>query len=587
MNTATSQNTRQIYVLIDNQPQGPYLPEDVRKYLKSGQLQPTDQGAYVGSSDWKPLEVMVRSWGAAAVGPDRPEGAGPMAQKCGKLLAVVANRRFLPWPFAAWSWQRGLITLAWMAAVIALCYGVIDVLGYHAWNAYRRGYEAHGASLEAKTYIPKPITDSENFANTPFVQSWFKKNAKVLFDDDAYSRAGDMMGGSSKRRPGWKFEDLVAWQKAFAAVASGAAKPKDGFRPEDRDLASRADAAPAVLNGLADDADALEELRAASVRPGARYPVVYDMEKPFEILLPHLAKIKGTCQRLGLKADAELALGQNDQAFEDVKLEFYMIDSLKSEPFFISYLVRAACAQIAIGPIWEGLAEHRWTDAQLQQLQSLLESHDYMADLQEALHAERAFALLNVNLLKKHGLGTLRELKMMDSLLSLIIPSGWFDQEKLQYSLLFDSEFKETVDSAAKRVFPRKIADNERAWKSRTKNVLSRVIHHQLFASMMVPSLSRTPKRAASAKTAIDQASLACALERYRLANRQFPDDLEALVPRFIKHLPNDPFADGTYRYRPGDNGQFVLYSVGWNEKDDGGVPGKVMYDENSGDWVW
>jgi len=27
-----------------------------------------------------------------------------------------------------------------------------------------------------------------------------------------------------------------------------------------------------------------------------------------------------------------------------------------------------------------------------------------------------------------------------------------------------------------------------------------------------------------------------------------------------------------------------VLYSIGWNGKDDGGVPGKTMAE---GDWVW
>ena len=34
-------------------------------------------------------------------------------------------------------------------------------------------------------------------------------------------------------------------------------------------------------------------------------------------------------------------------------------------------------------------------------------------------------------------------------------------------------------------------------------------------------------------------------------------------------------------------NGKFVLYSVGWNEKDDGGVPGKELFDPKDGDWVW
>jgi len=41
------------------------------------------------------------------------------------------------------------------------------------------------------------------------------------------------------------------------------------------------------------------------------------------------------------------------------------------------------------------------------------------------------------------------------------------------------------------------------------------------------------------------------------------------------------------YKYRLTGDGQFILYSVGWNEKDDGGVPGKRRFDDQEGDWVW
>jgi hypothetical protein len=47
------------------------------------------------------------------------------------------------------------------------------------------------------------------------------------------------------------------------------------------------------------------------------------------------------------------------------------------------------------------------------------------------------------------------------------------------------------------------------------------------------------------------------------------------------------PFDDPFDKYRRTDNGSFVLWSVGWNEKDDGGVPGKTLFDEKQGDWVW
>ena len=76
-------------------------------------------------------------------------------------------------------------------------------------------------------------------------------------------------------------------------------------------------------------------------------------------------------------------------------------------------------------------------------------------------------------------------------------------------------------------------------------------------------------------------------VERYRLANGHFPDSLGDLAPQFISALPNDVLTGEPYRYRLTGDGRFVLYSVGWDEKDDGGVSGKTPFDDKQGDWVW
>jgi hypothetical protein len=80
------------------------------------------------------------------------------------------------------------------------------------------------------------------------------------------------------------------------------------------------------------------------------------------------------------------------------------------------------------------------------------------------------------------------------------------------------------------------------------------------------------------------------ALERYRLANGQFPDTLEALAPKFIEKLPQDVIIGQPLKYHRTDDGQFVLYSVGLNETDDGGqivLTKSGNADINKGDWVW
>ena len=84
---------------------------------------------------------------------------------------------------------------------------------------------------------------------------------------------------------------------------------------------------------------------------------------------------------------------------------------------------------------------------------------------------------------------------------------------------------------------------------------------------------------------------MACALERYRLAHGQFPESLDALVPEILSQLPHDVLNGQPFKYRRTADGQYLLYSVGWNETDEGGVlvltqSGEGI-DQKTGDWVW
>ena len=107
-------------------------------------------------------------------------------------------------------------------------------------------------------------------------------------------------------------------------------------------------------------------------------------------------------------------------------------------------------------------------------------------------------------------------------------------------------------DADKKQVFPEQIESNIKALKQAFagRNPFTTICtRHQLLAVIMLPALHKIPLKAAAAQTAVDEAALACALERYRLANGQFPETLEALVPRFISQLPNDVISGEPYKY--------------------------------------
>jgi hypothetical protein len=515
--------------------------------------------------------------------------------------------------------RKLLIGLAWLVTMVALFYAEEDWRGAHEWNQYRQQLEASGAQLDYTAFIPKPVPDNQNFAAIPLIETWFTQRTNFAKKwADNYSLASSMLGSQTNPNPpapegnsyqgGERyFLDLVAWKTAFGAIQAGQTNASQQFAPGKLDLASRAAAAPAVLADLASSETGLDQLRAVSDRPYARYPVVYDLDNPWGILLPHLGNIKRTVQRLQLRACSELAARRSDDALADIKLMLYLANSAKDEPFLISYLVRIACVQLAIQPVWEGLAEHAWSDAQLQELQALFQQYDFFPQMERSLASERAAAILTAELLErgKYHLNDLTDDpshtgSSLANLFGRIIPRGWYDLEQLRYCQLFQSQLNGAFDVETKQVFPRQIESNTNALEQAFagRNPFTTICtRHQLLAVLLLPSLHKIPMRAAAAQTTTDEATIACALERYRLANGQLPETLEALVPRYISRLPNDVISGEPYKYhRTNDpssqssdatSGQFVLYSIGWNETDDGGVPGNTLFDDKEGDWVW
>jgi len=80
---------------------------------------------------------------------------------------------------------------------------------------------------------------------------------------------------------------------------------------------------------------------------------------------------------------------------------------------------------------------------------------------------------------------------------------------------------------------------------------------------------------------------LACKIFKSRTG--AYPESLEALVPGILKEVPVDPFTGKPFVYRREGKG-FIVYSLGSNEKDDGGrstymITQMVM--EKDDDWTW
>jgi hypothetical protein len=527
-------------------------------------------------------------------------------------------------------WRRVLFGLGALAALVVIFYAEEDWRGQRDWNQYRQAIEARGESLDLKFYIPKPVPDDQNFAASPMMRSLLQPDYSLL-TNDLYTQVDGYISETNftKVRGYRHFLDLVAWQMASVANQTGELKReleaslrpgrygsahsnrvnpsrRPNFESDKTDLADRAAAAPAVLEGMKPDEAAFNALRVASARPYSRFPIQYNLEDASNIPLPHLSRIQEICWRLNLIACAELAAGQTDKALTDVKLTLDLADSIKTEPFLISYLERVACFQLAIQPVWEGLAEHGWTELQMQELEARFQCYDFPADMDQALKRAQGSGSQLIDEVKKEGLG-LAEYFGVDLVLDIdlsdphkrflnaigrIMPAGWYDQERLKYYTASDELMKGVIVLSEEKVSPSQLASNYAKLNRQFPDPelptsVSAILHHEVIMPHLLVSLSKLPIKAARPQIAANQAAIACALERYRLANGHFPETLNALTPQFISRLPNDVITGQPYQYRRTEDGQFILYSVGWNEKDDGGVPGQTLFDQTQGDWVW
>jgi hypothetical protein len=118
-------------------------------------------------------------------------------------------------------------------------------------------------------------------------------------------------------------------------------------------------------------------------------------------------------------------------------------------------------------------------------------------------------------------------------------------------------------------------------WKC--SNSLAQGTPYNILAAIAIPNFEKAFQSTAENQTKINQAALACALERFKNARGHYPESLDELKPVFMANIPHDIIGGQPLHYHRASD-KFVLYSVGWNQTDDGGTPGASR---EQGDWVW
>jgi len=240
------------------------------------------------------------------------------------------------------------------------------------------------------------------------------------------------------------------------------------------------------------------------------------------------------------------------------------------------------------------LVQHQWSDAQLAELDSELAKRDFLSDYRVAMRGElMLYEIGDVEYLRRLPEqapdllnGGNAPSRAPERILWRSIPNGWFYQNELRCARPMLDYYLPSVDASQHLARPEDVRRAEAALEAEIQHANLFNLAERLF----LPALGSAVKKFASGQESVDLARVAISLERYRLAHGEYPEALDALVPRFMKQIPHDIINGQPLHYRRTSDGQFVLYSVGWNETDDGGVVGlnkSGRVDMLNGDWVW
>ncbi|MCX6962413.1 MAG: hypothetical protein NTZ08_08185 [Verrucomicrobia bacterium] len=489
------------------------------------------------------------------------------------LGILVITGVVLPWKFARYEecdrrggWTKGLLlAVVTLVSIVTLFYSWTNWWGARKLSAALAVLREKNEPTRFEEIVPAPVPDADNAAAAPVFQEVF------------FSAKDSRLG---------KLE--IPWKKIAGKPESGESTIHFTARFLNPDFKGDDQAAgELVLKSLAPSAPLLEEVAQAVRRPGVCWQI--DYSKGFETLLPHLPAMTNTSKVLQGRAQAELAAGRPENAFQDVQTLLALARAAGSSPFLITVLVESSISDRASQVINDGLERHAWTDAQLEDLSSELSRIDLLARLSDSLRGERASLLQldasRTDLLTLQGLPDTRTLRLQNAALRAtwaIWPAGWFNEDKAGYI----GTIQRYIDAVNHpKELPPTLTEIESARAaSSVWNKIRNPLSHKAMPVLMSPT-----KRIAATQTILRSLATACAVERYRMAHGRLPATLEDLVPAFLLSVPTDPLTGKPLCYKPSESSSYLIYGTGWDQTDNAGSSVTALNDSkkfaDQADW--
>jgi len=508
-----------------------------------------------------------------------------------------------PGGHSRFSWFKtlpGIVTTGFAALALLITVGYLEEnwRGDRIWDQTKAELEARGEILDRSKFVPPPVPDDQNFGALPYFQTTPDQRLRIIKDlasvtghlpsskDDADARILPYLGNWAKGQTVAP-TDVAKMLETFLLHAHPGVKIPSGASPFD------------IFSEICPQ---LQELReAAASHPLCRFSFDYESKTPWNISLRATTDNIALAKLLGYDSELALLSHQPEAVIKDCRITRRIYAGLSQEPTLISLLFGNGVVANQLGVVEQGLVEHDWNDSQLAELDSLLSQFDCLGDSVHCLRGEAAFSTMPVvdacihqrTLLLRAFANSFEEEDLLHlagwevSLIRIFYleaPEGWLRINEADGMRRFFDGVRAT-DLATRRVYPSRM-------DAALQHGQTPLVEAMSFLSSYIPPMLNSIKKSAYLQVQVDMTRIACRLERYHLTHSNYPATLGALVPSYGTELPHDVMSGKPYMYRVDKDGSYTLYSIGWNEKDDGGdisIPGSsaTYATDQSNDWVW
>jgi ABC-type transport system involved in multi-copper enzyme maturation permease subunit len=476
---------------------------------------------------------------------------------------------------------KAVATVVTVSLLIALFYWWQNFHSHHAWNAFELKLKQQNISLDLAAVQPPSVPANDNFANAPaFMELTSGGNPALTSLLNPVNQLTLLRWRNQQHLPLANFVGVLGISKSTKQSGQNYTPYNETQLPDIPNSyagsTNNADVAPLVLNRLEPYRADLQELAVAAQRPYYRPVSNVTAQAILQADGREIALMRQLHLIYTLKALALLHTPQTNGAAADDVVTGLRLSRLAGQSMHPSASGHAqAMLLTTLQPLWEGLESHQWSDADLLRFQTELAAIDPTADFTLGIQcAVRA----NIEIWK-----TLPN----QSSSQWSIPDGggysytdewqgmhrgwWFDCCIDVYTLGQD---------AIANVTPQRtnlpVPLDWGAVNSLPLNTQS----EQLFRRLVTYWGDANSQNVFFGQTSLNQARIAVALERLRVAHQNHATNLNQLLPEFLATIPIDPIRCRPLIFEPGTKGNYILRGVGPNVQND-------RTNSSSDDWIW